>query len=96
MKQTKQKRITNRDLLETMKTRFLKVDQKHESLLQTMTEGFDKVYKKIDESQEELARMVAVGFEQTATKQDLESVRQELKQDIGKIEFRFNPTRLRS
>jgi tetrahydromethanopterin S-methyltransferase subunit G len=62
MKQIKQKRITNRDLLETMEARLSKLDEKidskHESLFQTMTEGFSRVDKKY----ENLDQKMTAGF----------------------------------
>lgn len=54
-----------------------------EALETQKTEILDAVH----ESQEELARIIAAGFEQTASKQDLENVRQELKQDIQRIDL---------
>jgi chaperonin cofactor prefoldin len=39
---------------------------------------------------EELARMIAVGFENTATKTELLEVKQELQEDLERIELRMN------
>lgn len=74
MKYNSNKKVTTQDLATMMSAGFANVDKK-----------FDEVRVAIKDSQEELAQMVAAGFEQS--KQDLENVHKELKQDIQMLDM---------